>query len=174
MAEPKVQVYGHGFKDEFPDGPPTAVVTHQGLKLVARFAPGDLAGKGPVQELRVLPSGAPLESRALRRFAPKAELYLNFARSAMRILGSPEGESLESYRDAAEPLRRLRAPGRRLDDNHYKGVARDYETLVAGGELHPVKAISQMHGVTIGAASRWLSGARERGFLPAKGVTNAS
>jgi hypothetical protein len=168
MAEPKVTVYGHGVGDEFPDGPPTAVVSHQGIKLVLRFAPGDLAGEGALQELRVLPDTSQLEPRALRRFAPQAELYLSFARAAMRILGSPESEPWESFRAAAQPLREIAGPGRRLSDEFYRQIARTYEALTDEGEPHPVKALSEIHSVTISAASRWVSGARDRGFLPPK------
>ena len=168
MAEPQVKVYGHGYGDEFPDGPPTAVIHHQGLRLMFRFAPGDLAGEGDLQELRVLPGGASLKPHAVARFAPQVGLYINFARSAMRILGSPEGESKESFRANIDPVRKLRFSGGPLDDEFYKEIAETYEGLVAGGERHPVKAISQMYGVTIGASSRWISGARERNFLPPK------
>jgi hypothetical protein len=47
-------------------------------------------------------------------------------------------------------------------------VAAVYNALVEEGEPHPVKAMAAMYDRTISAASRWIDGARQRGFLPAK------
>jgi hypothetical protein len=165
--EPRANAYPKGLRDEFPDGPPTAVVKHRGCEIVLRFAPGDFFGEGDLQELRLLPGTEDLRPRVLRQFAPEAEQYLAFARAAMRIFGpegTPEGR-FENYRAGADVLRGIAGPGRGLSDEFYKVVATSYTALVAGGEPHPVKALGEKHHVTISAASRWIKEARRRGLL---------
>src|SRR5574340_1011459 len=93
--EPSVRVFPRGLEDEWTlEGPsgearPSAVVAHRGFELVFRFAPGDLGGRGELQELWVRPGDESLEPRTLRRFAPQAELYLAHARAAMRFMSDP-------------------------------------------------------------------------------------
>jgi hypothetical protein len=159
-----------GMEDDFPDGPPTVVIKHRGLRLVLRFAPGDLAAEGDVQELRLLPGDEALNSKALRRFAPDADLYLAFAQAHLRKWG-PEGTP-ETRRGnlaaVADALRQIAGPGRGLTDEFYRAIATSYEALVAEGEPHPVMALSENNHVTISAASRWVKEARRRGYLPEK------
>jgi hypothetical protein len=175
--EPQVKVWPRGLKDEFPDGPPTAVVTHRGCQLVLRFAPEDFRGEGQLQELRLLPGSKQLGPRHLRQFAPQAELYLAYARSAMRIFG-PEGtveSRRENFRGAADALRQIGGPGRGLSDQFYRTIAKNYAALVAEGEPHPIKALKEIHHVTISAASRWVKEARRRGYITENGgKTDAS
>ena len=78
-----------GMEDEFPDGPPTAVIKHRGLRLVLRLPQATSPLKAMYKELRLLPDAEALKLKALRRFAPDAELFLAFARAAMR--NGPEG-----------------------------------------------------------------------------------
>jgi hypothetical protein len=165
--EPNATAYPLGLEDEFPSGPPTVVVTHRGCQLVLRFAPGDVAGEGQIQELRLLPGTETLTPRVLRGFAPQAELYLAVARSAMRVFG-PEGTPetrRDDFRGAVQALREISGPGRGHPDEHYRVIARHYQALVAGGEPHPVKALGESHHVTISAASRWITEARRRGYI---------
>jgi hypothetical protein len=42
--EPQVKVHSKGLDDEFPKGPPTAVIRYLGCQLILRFADGDPAG----------------------------------------------------------------------------------------------------------------------------------
>lgn len=168
--EPQARAYPKGLEGEFPEGPPTVVVKHRGCELVLRFAPGDFFGEGELQELSVLPGTEDLRPRVLRQFAPDAETYLAYARAAMRILG-PEGTAesrWENYRGATEALRHVAGPGRGLPPEHYRMIAMNYQALVDEGEKHPVKALSEIHHVTISAASRWLTEARRRGLLEEK------
>ena len=168
--EPEARAFPKGLGGEFPDGPPTAVVKHRGFELVLRFAPGDFVGEGDLQELRLLPGKEDLRPRVLRQFAPQAELYLAYARAAMQIFG-PEGmpeTRWENFRGAGEALRRIAGPGRGLQDEFYRTIAKNYEALVAEDEKHPVKALSEIHHVTISAASRWVKEARRRDLLPGK------
>ncbi len=169
--EPQAKAWPKGLEDEFPDGPPTVVIEHRGCRLVLRFAPGDFFGEGQLQELRVLPGETgELRPRVLRRFAPDAELYLAYARAAMQILG-PEGtpeSRIEKWRGAAEALRQISGPGRGLKPEFYRMIAENYTALVDEGEPHPVKALSEIHHVTISAASRWVSEAKRRRLIRKK------
>jgi hypothetical protein len=170
VEEPQVSVYPGGLDGEFPDGPPTVVVAHRGCRLVLRFAAGDAHGEGNVQELRLLPDTSKLEARVLRRFAPNAELYLAYARAAMRWLeptDTPQEriDKHERFARAAQPLRDIGGPGRGLRDAFYANIAEQYRALVAEGEPHPIKTLGAIHHVTISAASRWVKGARDRGYI---------
>ncbi len=167
MDEPKVRVYPRGLEDDFPNGPATAVVTHRGCRLIIRFAPEDFWGKGDVQELCLLPDTAKLRPKVLRQFAPQAELYLAYARAAMRIFEQEDvvENRWERFRGAADALRQISGPGRGLSDEFYRVVAANHRALVTEGEPHPVKAVAEIHHVTVSAASRWLTEARRRGLL---------
>jgi hypothetical protein len=170
--EPQAKAFPKGLADEFPNGPPTVVVTHRGYELVLRFAEGDFYGEHDPQELRVLPGTKKLQPRVLRDFAPQSDVYLAYARAAMRILG-PEGtpeSRVKDYRGAAEALRQVGGPGRGLKPEFYRTIAENYEALVAGGEPHPVKALAEIHHVTISAASRWVSEAKRRKLIHKKAV----
>jgi len=170
--DPKVNVFPLGLEDESPKGPPTAVVTHRGIRYVLRFAEGDKEGNGDLHELRLLPAEGTetLEPRALRQFAPQAELYLAYARAAMRWFDPkqpPQKRQSQLY-GAANALRQIAGPGRGLSDRFFQAIATEYRALVDEGEPHPVKTIAKGHHVTISAASRWVGEARRRGHLPAK------
>ncbi len=173
--EPDVRVIrgGVGTAEDRANYPtPTAVITHRGCQLVIRFADAnDTAGAGALWKVEVLPEGETLEARDVRQFVPQFNFYLAYARAAMRILGSMEGspeERWEEYARSIEPLRQLGGPGRSLPDGFYRRIADNYRDLIADGEKHPVKALAEAHHVTIGAASRWIKGARDRQYLPAK------
>jgi hypothetical protein len=163
-GEPTAVAYPLGLEDEFPNGPPVAVLTHRGVRLELRFAPGDVRGEGHVQEMRILPDTDELTPRALRQFAPDAELYLQFARSAMRFFG-PDDDPQTRHRklaDSARALRELGGPGRGLSDEFYLRIAQTYRALREEGEPHPIKTIGERHHGTISAASRWVKEARKR------------
>jgi hypothetical protein len=53
----------------------------------------------------------------------------------------------------------------RLDRDWYRMVAAEYRHHQEAGEPAPVSAIARSHQVTVSAASRWVKGARERGFM---------
>jgi hypothetical protein len=160
----------HGLEDEFPNGPPTALIKHRGCCLILRFAPGDFAAEGDVQELRLLPDTKTLEPKVLRQFAPQAELYLAFARAAMRRWWPEQSAEIrhENLAASATALRQIAGPGRGLTDEFYRTIATTYKALVAEGEPHPVKALSEINHVSISAASRWVTEARRRGYVPEK------
>ena len=173
---PRVHCYWGGLEHEFPHGPPTAVVKHRGLELVLRFGDGDVAGKGPVQEIWLRPDTQPLEAGALR-LMPSSAVYFQHARAAMALLGSREGtpaQHLQHFRETLEPFRKAAGPGRGLSDGFYRLLGEQHKALVAEGELRPVTAIAEIHGVTISAASRWLKEARRRGLIEEKEANDAS
>jgi hypothetical protein len=174
--EPQARVFAQGLtqvpgvEDEFPNGPPSVVISHRGYRLILRFADGDLLGEGDVQELRLLPGKVKLKPRALRQFAPDADVYLAYARSAMRILepkktAGKRREKWDRFRDSTEALRQIAGPGRGLPPEFFKKIALEYQAFVDGGEPHPIKALGEKHHVTISAASRWVKEARRRGHI---------
>ena len=165
--EPDVLVHPRGLREEFPEGSPTAVITHRGCRLILRFAEGDFHGEGDVQEIRLLPDTATLQPRVLRQFAPEAETYLAYARAAMRIFNPdvPFETRQENLAGAVEALRQIAGPGRGLNNEFYRTIATSYQALVDGGEPHPIKALGEKNHVTISAASRWVKEARRRGFI---------
>lgn len=176
--EPQVVVHAHGLPDEVTRGgppgeaPATAVVTYRGVEIQLRFARGDLYGEGDVQEIRIRPGTEPLEPRVLRRIAPQAELFLAFARSAMRLLAPPDADGKfnvekrwATWSASADALREHGKTRRGLSDRFYRTIADQYTTLVAEGEPNPVKTLAEIHYVSISAASRWLKEARRRGYV---------
>ena len=108
--EPDVLVHPRGLREEFPEGPPTAVITHRGCRLILRFAEGDFHGEGDVQEIRLLPDTATLQPRVLRQFAPEAETYLAYARAAMRIFNPDVPFETRQENLAGESRRSVRSP----------------------------------------------------------------
>lgn len=154
---PDVWVYPAGREALTKEGPPEVVIKDRGCELVLVFP--DMTGEGNLQELRLRPDVEQLEPRVLRRFAPQAELYLALARAALRMQGD------DDVRGAVEALRSIGRPGRGLPDPFYRTIAANYRALLSEGERHPVKAIAEIHHVTISAASRWLKEARRRGLI---------
>jgi hypothetical protein len=165
---PKVDVYCSADTAE-------AAIQHRGATLRIRFAGDDQAGRGLPVSFEICPGSEPLEPRVLRRFAPQAELYVAYARSALRTFGlarfageETSEERLEALADATQPLRQVGRAGRGLSPRFYETIADQYRLLVEEGERHPVKALGEMHGATISAASRWVKEARRRDLLPPK------
>lgn len=141
-----------------PDTDPRTSVsmkTH-GCELVLFF--DDPGRQGPLRELRLLPDSAELEPSVVRRFAPQAPLYVQYARAAMT-------DDDEGWVGSLQALREIGATRRGLGDEFFKVVARGYTALVAEGEPHPVKALAEMHHVVISTASRWIKEARRRGYI---------
>lgn len=55
-------------------------------------------------------------------------------------------------------------PGR-LDPEWFRMIASEYRSLVDSGVPSPITTISKSHSVSVSAASRWVSRARDLGFL---------
>jgi hypothetical protein len=164
---PRVWSYPGGLDDEFPNGPPTAVIEDRGLKLVLRFGEGDVAGSGPIQEIWLQSDTQPLEVGALG-LMPSSATYFQHARAHMALLGSTEGTPAEleqRFRDTLKPFLNVVGPGRGHSDAFYRILAEEYKANVAEGNLRPVTTIARNHSVTISAASRWLKETRRRGYI---------
>ncbi len=167
MDEPEVKV----FRGQDDGGRPRAEIRHKGAKLVIRWPADDTAAEQLPVSFEIYPDVEPLEPRVLRRFAPQAELYVALAQSSMRLLGGEYGTTKERWQamvDATEPLRQVGRAGRGLSPAFFKTISEQYELLAKEGERHPVKALGEMHGATISAASRWVKEARRLGLLPPK------
>jgi hypothetical protein len=172
-SDPRLTLKPNGFRDEIQivrgkvveTGPPTAVIDHQGIQLVLRFAAGDRLFEGDPVEIRLLPGEEPLTLPTLRRFAPNAELYLALVRAAISTI-DPKGQAdLDRFHRAAAALREHGGPRRGHRDEFFQQIALEYNALVEAGEPHPVKTLAARHHVVISAASRWLKEARRRGHL---------
>ena len=90
----------------------------------------------------------------------------------MRIFGPKDDPVIrrEKLHAAAMALREISGPGRGLTDEFYQRIAEEYAAFVDGGEPHPVKALGEIHHVTISAASRWIKEARRRDYIDTRGV----
>jgi hypothetical protein len=140
--------------------PRTSVsIKDRGCELVLFF--DDPGRQGPLLEVRLLPATDELAPHVLRQFLPQAPLYTQYARMVMT---DNQGDWLAT----ATALRDMGSTRRGLSDDFYRLISRNYASLRAEGEKHPVKALSEMHHVSISAASRWLTEARERGMLDGK------
>jgi hypothetical protein len=107
---------------------------------------------GPLREVRLVPSDQPW------RLMPRLPLYMSYARAVDAWKENDLAAALRALRDVGS--------GRRgHGDDFYRGVAAMYNALVAAGEPSPIKAIAESQPVTISAASKWVSRARELGLL---------
>jgi hypothetical protein len=142
---PDVSVYGHGGLSEGAG----AIIKERGCSLTLHFS-------GPERGKRLDPAKA-------RELIPELDLYLATARAALAW-------EIKDFREAVEALQQVTRPGRGYPDDHYRIVAKKYNALVAEGEAYPVKALAAMYpGRThISTASRWITEARRRGYLPPK------
>jgi hypothetical protein len=154
---PEAIAYPHGLDPEWPDGPPTVVIRERGCDLELRF--DEFSGDASLLELRLKPhAGAKLDPVKARQLFPQLDLYLQLARAGMKW-------DAETIQATAEALRRVGRPGRGLSDDFFRLIATQFKAHIAAGEKHPTKALAETHHATISAASRWVSGARSRGYL---------
>lgn len=166
--EPSVTLHPVWVATDNMSGSAVAEVRHRGFRFLLDFGPGNVTGDGPLRQLTVLPDTQELQPRALRQFAPEAERYVAYARSAFKLFRGDEGtlaERQESYVAAGEALREIAGPGRGHPDSFYRNIAASYQALVDEGEPHPIKAIGEKHHITISGASRWVKEARRRGYI---------
>ena len=109
-------------------------------------------------EIRVLPDTEALEPAVMRQLGPRMPLYVSYARAAIQM-------GLKNADAAAQSFAPSGLPGRGEGRTSIKVIADQYNALVAEGERHPVKALAEIHHVTISAASRWIKEARERDLI---------
>lgn len=170
---PQVDVYGHGglgppprLASFFPDEGAGAIIRERGCELVLHFASTE--PDAPLLALRLGPDrrGERLEPSKAREFVPQIDLYMATARAALSW-------NADDFRAAAEALREIGRPGRGFSPDFSRLIATHYKALVAEGEKYPVKALADYYHVTISAASRWVTEARRRGYLPQKEAKDA-
>jgi hypothetical protein len=115
-----------------------------------------LAGDAPLLEVRLSPPT--VGEFEPWRLLPNMSLYLQYARASLAW----KHDSADS---ALRALRQVSSTRRGLSDDFLRAVAEIHESLVAEGEKYPVKALAKAQHVDVSTASRWISRARERGFL---------
>lgn len=129
-----------------------------GGELILFFDPP--VADGALREVRLIPSSQPW------RLMPRLPLYLSYARAVAAMRDDDLAAALRALRDAGS--------GRRgHGDDFYRGVASMYNAFVAGGEPSPIKAIAESQPVSISAASKWVTRARDLGFIEQKEATRA-
>lgn len=118
-----------------------------------------LAGDAPLLEVRLSPTAG--DTFEPWKLMPQLPLYLRYARAS---LAGQHGDVMSALR----ALRQVTSTRRGLSDDFLRLVATAHDSLTAEGEPYPVKTLAEMQHVTISAASRWISAARQRGFLGEK------
>lgn len=141
-------------------GPVEVKMRTEGCELVLYFK--DLSGEGDVLKIEINPSGGPLEPAAVRRIGSGFPLYVQYARACLQW-------DRDDVRATILALRSLGATKRGLPDDLYRRIATEYRAMGNAGEAYPIKALAERHWVKPSTASRWVKGARERGFIPENG-----
>lgn len=142
------------------DDPRVSVtVQEQGATLTLFFDPETAwTGEAPLLEIRLTPPATgPFQPW---RLMPMAPLHVGYARAA---LARDHGNLVAALR----ALREVTSTRRGLPNGFLRTVAELYGALVAEGEPYPIKTLAELQPVDISTASRWVSAARTRGFLPA-------
>jgi hypothetical protein len=137
-------------------------ILDEGVALTLFFAPAAtpaIAAEGPVVEARI-ESGNDEPLKAWR-LLPRFPLSQQYARAAVAWRD-------DDVRAALEALRKAGPTRRGLPDDFYRAVATIYGALVDEGEQHPIKRLAEGQSVDISTASRWVSGARDRNYIPEK------
>jgi hypothetical protein len=100
------------------------------------------------------------------RLIPRLPLYVRYARAIVAHRDDDLAAALRALRDVGS--------GRRgLGDDFYRAVAELYNTLVREGEPSPITAIAESQPVSISAASKWVTRARDLGYLEQKEASGA-
>jgi hypothetical protein len=141
------------------DDPRVSVeMQEEGATVTLFFDPARaFAGDAPVLEVRLTPTLA--GKFEPWRLLPTLPLHLQYARASLAFDHNGAGAALRA-------LRQINSTGRGLSDDFLRLVAQLYESLVTEGETYPVKALAAMQHVDKSTASRWISAARDRGYIP--------
>jgi hypothetical protein len=152
------------------DPRPSVSMKDRGVEVIVLFDDTSFKTAGAenanITEIRLQPAKpGPLDTGALSALMPRAGLYVRYARA----LSAMEFATLE---EKARLLRDFGSTKRGLTDELLETIAGQYLALQAEGERHLVKTIATLHSVDISTASKWISRARSRGFLPPKDSTD--
>jgi hypothetical protein len=142
------------------DGRISVAVQDQGATLTLFFpAETGLSGEADPVEVRITPPAS--GKFEPWRLLPQMPLYAAHARALLAYDTRGRWAALLALQEA-------NAPGRGLSDGFLRMVAEAYRALVAEGERYPVKAMAASQHRDKSTVSRWISAARQRGFLEAK------
>jgi len=171
FSDARVYTFGSASHERYgdPSAGPSAVFPADGCELHLHFAAR--SGDSPLVGVELKPAkGDSLDPVFARYFMPRLDLFLAVARAALDW-------DFGKVREAGEKLRAVNRPGRGLSPEWLRYIADEYKALVAGGEKFPIKALTAIHQpVHPSAVSRWVSKARDSGYLPRKSkkTTDAS
>jgi hypothetical protein len=145
----------------------SVTVQSQGAAVMLFFNPGEglFTGEAELLEIRLTPP----ESGRFEpwRLMPRLPVYRQHARAELAVLDDDRNNHPDAI-TAIRAGRQVMSTKRGLTDRFLWLVAHAYSALVAEGEPHPIKMLAEMTPVDISTASRWVSAARDRGFLEAK------
>jgi hypothetical protein len=151
----------NGKREPHPD-PRVSVTIQDDNATVALFfdAATAFGGEAPLLEVRLTPpdSDEPFEPHQATVRLP---LHVRYARASLR-------HDRADIKAALRALREVDVTRRGLSADFLRTVAQIHDSLIAEGEPHPVKALAAMQQVDKSTASRWISAARSRGYLPAR------
>jgi len=136
----------------------SVAIQEEGATLTLFFE--SLGDDAPLLEIRLSPTAS--GEFEPWRLLPNLPLHVQYARARAAL---KDGDAHAALR----ALRKVSSTRRGLSDDHLGTVAQIYRSLVAEGERYPVKALAASQHVDISTASRWVSAARQRGFLEQEG-----
>ena len=150
---------GGRWETEIHDSRVSVSMQEQGATLRLFFDPDSAwTGEAPLLEVRLEPPAAgKFEPWQLM---PQLPLYLQYAQASL-------AHKQHDVTAAIRALRQVNSTRRGLSDDFLWLVAKSYDALTAEGEPHPTKALARLHFVDKSTASRWVTAARARGYLPA-------
>lgn len=135
-------------------------IQEEGAAVTLFFDPDRaLAGDAPLLEVRLTPTAG--GEFAPWKLLPELPKYTAYARASLTWDTDGAGAALRA-------LRKVNRTRRGMSDDQLRAVAESYESLIAEGEQHPVKALAALQHVDKSTASRWISAARARGLLDRK------
>src|SRR5204863_6727941 len=106
-----------------------------------------------------------LEVADVKRLAANLPLYIQYARAGLAFEEGQIDRSLEILEEVGRTRRGLPGP-------FLKIIADEYNTRVKAGDPAPTTAIAEAHDVHKSTASRWITQARRRGWVPASGYSS--
>lgn len=101
----------------------------------------------------------PLDREAVQEVAARFREYVEYARACVAFRGRPNAP-------AETPGSRPRRKRRVLDDGFLERIAEQYRVWSDEGG-RAITEIANAHGVNRSTATRWVQGARDRGYLSA-------
>ena len=157
IRHPHAATKARGQKARIDDPRTSVAMQEEGATLTLFFDPDRaMAGDAALLEVRLEPAAdGQFEPW---RLLPRLPLHMTYARAILAWRHDDAATALDA-------LRELGSTRRGLSDNFLSTVAHIYASLVAEGERYPIKALAAAQHVDKSTASRWVTTARQRGFL---------